>query len=139
MNIKLHWILKRKQKYLSKVNGAFSIIKYEIVDYLKTYDGKITAFIKYLAQTLDTTDIMSFLKMIDGVIETAKNCKGDPEAISAKRLCQYILLKFNILSHFTMQWCTITIKCKKCGKKSKYNLLFTDKLCPYCGNIVIKD
>lgn len=139
MNFKIKWVLKRKQKYMSKVNKAFSCIKYELVDYLKNYDGKITTFIKYLAQSLDTTDIPTFLKMIEGVIDTAKTCKGDPEAIAAQRLCEYILFKFNLISHFSMQWCTVKLKCRKCKRTYNCNLLFTNKVCPYCGAIAIKD
>lgn len=133
---KLNRLAKHKNEYLSKVRRAFSTVKKEVVAFLNDIEGEPDYFLKYLAMCASTNDADSFIKMLQGIINDAKACKGDPQAFKAIIICRYILLRLYCLSNFTIQWTNVTKKCHKCKRTVKTNFLFTDKLCPYCGSII---
>jgi hypothetical protein len=136
--LKLKWLNKRKQKYLNTINLAFIQVKQDIVSFLNGYKGEIDALIKYLAKCVETDDVQTFIALMKEIIEEAKKCKGDPAARKAFLICSYILLRLNVLSKFTLKWTTVKLGCDKCGRLSETNFLYTNKLCPYCGNIILK-
>lgn len=134
---KLNWLNKRKTILRNKVHNAFMQTKKELVDFLNSYEGEIDVLIKYLASCVDTDDVMTFIRLLEDAINIAKKCKSDPNAPKAIALCKSIIFRIHILSSFTLYWTNVTVKCHKCGYNAKVNFLYTDKLCPVCGAIIL--
>lgn len=141
--LKLIWLDKKKTKLKSKVDTAFSTVKQEIITFInETYSTDYrqpSIFVRYLANAVQTNDVISFLKVMDGVIEDAKRCGNDPEAKEAIRVCRYIKHRINLLSFYTLLWTNVKLYCRHCGRVIRTNFLYTDKVCPYCGHIFIGD
>jgi len=134
---KLNYLKKNKERFRNKVNLAFYQVKRELVELLNSHKGNVDVLTAYLAQCTETDDVITFIKLIQDAINTAKECKDDPDAKRAIFICSYILLRLNLLSHFTLHWTNVVIKCDKCGQINKVNFIYTDKLCKACGNIII--
>lgn len=136
-NFKLRWLEKRKDKLRNKVYLAFVQTKKELIHFLNNYEGEVDALIKYLASCVDTDDVMTFIHFMEEAIKTAKQCEGDPTAKVAEHICSWIIFRINLLSMFTIPWTNISVKCKKCKNVSHLNFLYTDKVCPICGSIIL--
>lgn len=134
--LKMYILKKNKVKYHNKVRVAFNTIKDELVELIKSVEQP-TYFIKYLANCLSTSDIMTFVRILESIIEDAKKVKNDPEAKAAIKLCKYTLFRLNYLSGFVIPWTNITVHCRHCNHDVKTNFLYTDKICPYCGQIIL--
>lgn len=135
--LKLKWLYKRKQKLKNKVEHAFAVVRRELIDLIKSVDDKPTPFIKYLATFIGTSDVISFIKIMQGVIEDAKKCEDDPEAKHAIFLCRYSLFRLYYLSGFTLQWTNVSVECSHCHRIVKTNFLYTNNVCDYCGHIIL--
>ena len=107
------------------------------MEFIKNYKGEPDVLIKYLARCTETDNAETFITMIKGVIAEAKKCAKDEQALKACALCGYICHRFHWLSRYTYKWTNVNIVCKKCGRIHRHNFLYTNKLCPYCGNIVL--
>lgn len=136
--LKLYWLAKNKDRYIAKMNKAFSKVRNEIIDYIKSVEQP-SMFIRYLSTCIGTSDLPTFLKILEGIIEDAKKVKNDPEAIFAVRFCKYAIFRINWLSSFTMQWTNVNIKCNHCHNIVPMNFCYTNKICPICGAIVLKN
>lgn len=136
---KLYWLAKRKDKYLEKMNRAFFKVRKEIIDYIKSVEGEPSMFVRYLSTCIGTSDLPTFLKIMDGIIEDAQKVKDDPEAQFAIRFCKYAVFRIHWLSNFTMLWTNVRIKCNHCHNIVPMNFCYTDKICPICGAIVLKN
>lgn len=134
--LKINWLTKRKEKLRLKVDTAFAIVKRELVMYLRQVEEP-DVFQKYLAQALQTDDVTTFIAMLQDLIENAKHFKQDPIARQASLFSKYIIFRINYLSHFTLWWTTVSVKCPKCHSMNVTNFLYTDKLCKTCGNIIL--
>ena len=137
MRLKIRWLEKRKLKLRQKVDSAFAKVKREIVEYLRSITIEPDAFQKYLAKAIQTDDVLSFIAILNGVIEDAKKCENDSLAKVAINTCHYIIFRINYLSAFTLKWTTIKVVCPKCGQVNVTNFLYTDKLCKACGNLIL--
>lgn len=135
--LKLKWIDKHRAQYLQTVTDAFHTVKRELIQFLNDYDGHIDILIKYLANCVGTEDVMTFIGLMQGILKDAKDCKGDASARKATLICKYILFRLYWLSKFTIQWTNVTVKCKKCKRVVKTNYLYTNKVCDYCGSIIL--
>lgn len=135
--LKLWWLRKRKNKYRIKAQNAFATVKKELIAFLNDYKGPIDALVKYLAKTTETQDLPTFNELIKNVIKEAKQCKGDPDAKRAIIICKYILFRLHYLSNFVLKWTNVQVKCKNCKRIVRTNFLYTDKICPYCGEIIL--
>lgn len=134
--LKINWLTKRKQKLRAKVDKAFAIVKRELVEYLRSID-KPDILQKYIAQSLQTDDVITFIQLMMDVVNQAKQCKGDPLAKVAIKLCNYVIFRIHYLSNFTLIWTTVKVKCSKCKHVNVTNFLYTNKLCEACGNIIL--
>lgn len=134
---KLKWLHKRKDKLKGKVERAFFEVRKELIDLVKEAGDKPTPFIKYLAAFIGTSDVISFIKIMQGIIEDAKKCKGDPEASKAIFICRYSLFRLYYLSNFTLQWTNVSVECNHCHRIVKTNFLYTNNVCDYCGHIIL--
>lgn len=141
VSLKQRWLSNpvRKKRLKNKVERAFFTAKRELVYALNHSVGEPNALMKYLAQCVDTDDVMTFIQYMDGAIKTAEECDNDPEAIRAIQVCKRIKFRIDWLSNFTLWWTTLTVRCPKCHYSYKTNFLYTDKICPVCGTIVIKE
>lgn len=135
--LKTKWLSKRQTKLKQKVDTAFAKVKRELIDYIKSKTEEPDYFIKYLAQCLATDDVLTFINILHGIIAEADKCKGDPAASKAKVLCKYIIFRIHWLSNFTLLWTNIELVCNKCHQRLEVNFLYTSKICPYCGNIIL--
>ena len=134
---KLRWLERRKDKLKNKVYLAFIQVKKELMQFLNSYPGQPDILIKYLASTVHTDDVMSFIKMIQGVIDTAKDCEQDELTKRSIIISKYILFRLHLLSHFTLFWTNVKVRCSHCKYIISTNFLYTDKICPYCGSIIL--
>lgn len=134
---KLKWLEKRKDRLKHKVELAFMQTRKELVDFLNSYNGKIDTLIKYLASCVDTDDVFTFIHFMEEAIDIAKQYKNDPDAKKAISICSSIILRIHLLSNFTIPWTNVKVKCKKCKKILDINFLYTDKICPICGSIIL--
>lgn len=135
--MKLKHLTKHKARLTNKANTAFAVLKRELVDFIKSIEKEPDTLLKYLAMCTQTDSVISFMKMMDGAIEDAKKCKGDPDARKAVLVCSYIKLRYHMLSNFILPWTTVKVKCSKCRRIVETNFLYSDKICPYCGNIIL--
>lgn len=138
--LKLRWLAKRSQKYRNKIDKAYFKVRNEIIEYIKTFDVlEPPVFIRYLATCVGTSDVMTFLRIMEGVIEDAKKAKKDRDAKFAINFCRYAIFRIHLLSHFSLWWTTVYIRCNHCHRVNCMNFCYTDKICQYCGNIVLKN
>jgi hypothetical protein len=135
---KLQWLKKNENKYRSTVNKAYKQVRAELIDFINDYTGYPDAFIKYMIAALNTSDIETFIYKLKYAIKLAKQCKNDPLANRSAIICRIMLLKLHILSKFTIKWTKIDLQCPKCRKVSKHSFLYSNKLCPHCGSIILK-
>lgn len=135
--MKLYWLAKRKAKYLDKMNRAFYKVRKEIIDYIKSVEEP-SVFVRYLSTCIGTSDLPTFLKIMEGIIEDAQKAPNDPEAKFAIRFCKYAVIRIHFLSNFTMQWTNVKVRCNHCHNVVSMNFCYTDKICPVCGAIVLK-
>lgn len=135
--LKLNWLAKNKYKYINKINNAFRTVRRELIEFLNDYQGDVDVLIKYLVKCVETDDAMTFIQLIKSVIEEANKCDGDSDAFHAKIICSYILFRVYWLSAFTIQWTNVRLKCSHCGCLVEDNYCFSNKLCPYCGSILL--
>ena len=136
-SLKAKWLAKHKLQLRRKVDTAFAKVKRELIDYINAQQTEPDYFIKYLAQCLATDDVLTFINILHGIIAEADKCKGDPAASKAKVLCKYIIFRIHWLSNFTLLWTNIELVCNKCCQRLEVNFLYTSKICPYCGNIIL--
>ena len=134
---KLRWLAKRRTKYLNKVMSAFRIVRREIILFLRNYHGEIDVFLKYLAKCTDTEDPMTFIQMMQQIIDDANESPNERDATVSKLICSYIIFRIHWLSNFTIHWTNIKIGCNHCNRIVHTNYLFTDKVCPYCGHAIL--
>lgn len=134
---RLNWLAKRRDKLVNKTNTAFVKVKGELVEFINSFEGKPDSLIKFLATCTQTDDVMTFVKMLSGAIDDAKRFKGDAMAKHTYLICSTILLKLHFLSHFTIPYSNVRVQCNKCKHTVKTNFYYTDKLCPYCGHIIL--
>lgn len=132
---KLPLLRKNKQKYLAKLNKAFQKVRTEIVEYLKSLEEP-TPFAKYLSTCMQTTDLITFIAILQGIIQDASKVKDDKDAIFAKNFCRYVIFRIHWLSNFTYYWTNIKIKCDHCGNVISLNFCYNNNVCPICGNIL---
>lgn len=135
--LKAKWLSKHKLQLRQKVDTAFAKTKRELIDYINAQKTEPDYFIKYLAQCLATDDVITFIKIMKGIIAETEKCKGDPSAKKARVFCNYIIFRIHWLSQFTLKWTNIKIMCNKCKHIQEVNFLYTDKICPVCGNIIL--
>lgn len=134
---KLKHLEKHQKRLKRKVEEAFHIVKRELVQMLNDDNTKVNALTMYLAQCTETDDVITFIQFLKEAIQTANKCKDDPESKVAKFICSYILFRLHLLSHFTLKWTNVEIKCNKCKNINKINFLYTNKICNFCGNIIL--
>lgn len=133
------WKIKRlkekKAYYLSKMEKAFHKVHKEILDYLKSQEEP-TYFSKYLSTCMGTSDLPTFIVILEGIIEDSKKAEQDRDAIFARRFCQYAIFRIHWLSNFTMWWTTVKTKCDHCGNVISENFCYTNHICPICGAVL---
>lgn len=132
---KLPLLKKNKHKYLTKLDKAFHKVRNEIIDYLKSLD-KPTPFAKYLSTCMHTTDLITFLAIMEGIIHDSDKANNDKDAIFAKRFCKYVIFRIHWLSNFTLRWTNIKVQCEHCKNIISVNFCYTNNICPICGAIL---